>query len=93
MGNVAELGGWDPASAVALSADNYPTWSGDVSLPDSTTVEYKYIKKDGGNVTWMSGGNLSLTTPCNGTLSTMILGNNVNQPSRGLHDGLTLSKG
>ncbi|NUM78634.1 T9SS type A sorting domain-containing protein, partial [candidate division KSB1 bacterium] len=48
---------------------SYPTWKVfDVYLPPSTSIEYKFIKKDGsGNVTWESGGNHSYTTPASGT--------------------------
>ncbi|WP_433367717.1 carbohydrate-binding module family 20 domain-containing protein [Actinoplanes sp. CA-142083] len=63
VGNVAALGSWNTANAVALSATGYPIWSGTVSLPASTAVEYKYIKKDSaGAVTWESGSNRTYTT-------------------------------
>jgi chitodextrinase len=68
LGNVAALGAWSPAAAVALSPANYPAWSGAVGLPGSTAIEYKYIKKDGnGNVTWESGSNRLFTTPASGS--------------------------
>ncbi|GIF18144.1 alpha-amylase [Actinoplanes tereljensis] len=63
VGNVAALGSWNTANAVALSAGSYPVWSGTVSLPASTAIEYKYIKKDAsGNVTWESTANRTATT-------------------------------
>jgi alpha-amylase len=63
VGNVSALGNWDPASAVALSSSGYPIWSGTVTLPAGTAVEYKYIKKDSsGNVTWESNANRTITT-------------------------------
>ncbi|WP_436529171.1 S8 family serine peptidase [Actinoplanes sp. HUAS TT8] len=66
-GNLAELGGWDPARAVPLSADGYPTWSGGVSLPPDTAVEFKYlIKNPDGSVTWESRANRTTTTPHTG---------------------------
>ncbi|MCD4739405.1 MAG: alpha amylase C-terminal domain-containing protein [Anaerolineae bacterium] len=68
VGNIAALGNWNPCSAVQLTPDGYPTWSGVVNLPASTTVEYKYIKyADCGNVTWQSGSNQVFTTPSTGT--------------------------
>ncbi|HVG59614.1 MAG TPA: carbohydrate binding domain-containing protein [Hyalangium sp.] len=68
VGSIAALGSWNTGSAIALSSANYPTWSVAVSLPGSTYVEYKYIKKDGsGNVIWESGSNRTYTTPASGT--------------------------
>ena len=55
---------------IQLSPDNYPTWSVTLSLPGSTSFEYKYIKKDGsGNVTWESGTNRTSTTPATGSVT------------------------
>jgi alpha-amylase len=62
VGNTAALGNWDPNSAVALSAASYPVWTGTVQLPANTTVQYKYIKKDGGHVVWESDPNRSVGT-------------------------------
>lgn len=68
VGNIPALGSWNTANAVPLGATNYPVWSGTVSLPASTAVQYKYIKKDGsGNVIWESGNNRSFTTPAAGS--------------------------
>ena len=63
VGSVAALGSWNTSSAVALSSSGYPIWSGTVNLPASTSIEYKYIKKDSsGNVTWESTTNRAVTT-------------------------------
>ncbi|HKT03993.1 MAG TPA: carbohydrate-binding module family 20 domain-containing protein [Rugosimonospora sp.] len=63
VGSVGALGNWNTASAVALSSANYPVWSVTVSLPVSTSFEYKYIKKDpDGTIEWESGANRSYTT-------------------------------
>ncbi|WP_165856012.1 carbohydrate-binding module family 20 domain-containing protein [Marinobacter sp. JSM 1782161] len=63
-GSVATLGNWDPASAVILSPDNYPTWQGDVAIPADTAVEWKCIKRDETDPTadlvWQSGSNNAL---------------------------------
>jgi chitodextrinase len=68
VGNIAALGSWNANSAIALSSTNYPTWSVTLSLPGSTAIEYKYIKKDGsGNVIWESGTNRTYTTPASGS--------------------------
>jgi subtilisin family serine protease len=67
VGNLPELGGWDPARAVALDAAGYPVWSGSVSLPPNTAVEFKYLKRDpDGTVTWEPGANRTTITPPTG---------------------------
>jgi alpha-amylase len=63
VGNTAALGNWNPAAAVALSSATYPVWRATVSLPASTSVQYKYIKKNGSQVIWESDPNRSRTTP------------------------------
>lgn len=74
VGNVAELGNWDPDKAVGPfynatgSICSYPNWFQDISVPAGATIEYKYIKKDGaGNVIWESGNNHVNTLPESGT--------------------------
>jgi alpha-amylase len=64
VGNVDNLGNWDPEAAVPLSPENYPLWQVQVELPVATSIEYKYIRLDeAGNATWESDPNRSLTTP------------------------------
>jgi subtilisin family serine protease len=71
VGNLPELGGWDPARAVALGPGGYPVWSGAVSLPPNAPVEFKYVKKDpDGTVTWEPGANRTTVTPPTGTYIT-----------------------
>ena len=71
VGNTPALGNWNPANAVALSSAAYPVWRGAVSLPPSTSVQYKYIKKNGDQVVWESDPNRTRTTassaPCAAT--------------------------
>ncbi|KZV84932.1 starch-binding domain-like protein [Exidia glandulosa HHB12029] len=53
VGNIPELGEWDPARAVRLLPAQYPVWAGSVALPSSTPVSYKYIcKAPGQAVVW-----------------------------------------
>ncbi|KAH8118290.1 glucoamylase [Phellopilus nigrolimitatus] len=66
-GSVDALQNWSPDNAIALNADNYPTWSVTINLPVSTAIEYKYIRKNNGAVTWESDPNMQLTTPAGGT--------------------------
>ena len=68
-GSVDALEDWSPDNALILSAANYPTWSITVSLPASTTIEYKYIRKYNGAVTWESDPNNSITTPSSGSFT------------------------
>ncbi|ORZ31014.1 alpha-amylase [Catenaria anguillulae PL171] len=57
VGNVSELGSWNPVSAVKLSSATYPVWKGTVKIPLGKTVEYKLIKKTATNTIWADGGN------------------------------------
>jgi alpha-amylase len=56
-GNRPELSNWDPNAGLALSSATYPVWRGTVNLPANTTFEYKYLKKNGAQVTWETGAN------------------------------------
>jgi len=66
VGSIPQLGNWNPASAVALSASQYtssnPLWSTSIDLPAGTTFQYKFIKVGSdGKVTWESDPNRSYT--------------------------------
>lgn len=69
VGNTAALGNWNTANAVPLSSATYPVWRASVQLTAGSSVEYKYIKKDGGSVVWESGANRVVTVPSSGTLT------------------------
>lgn len=67
-GSIPQLGSWDLANAVLLSASGYtsayPLWSVTVALPAGTTFQYKYLKKEvGGNVVWESDPDRQFTVP------------------------------
>ncbi|KAL1600866.1 hypothetical protein SLS60_007254 [Paraconiothyrium brasiliense] len=67
VGQLTQLGNWDPNSAVALSASKYtssdPLWYATISLPASTSFAYKYIRKtSSGTVVWESDPNRGYTT-------------------------------
>ena len=79
VGNQTVLGNWTPGSGFALtirgSGANVP-WSGTVTLPAGTAIQYKYVKWNGSTAVWesnqsTSSGNRELTTPasCSGTVS------------------------
>jgi alpha-glucosidase (family GH31 glycosyl hydrolase) len=71
VGNVPELGGWNPAAAVKLDPTAYPTWTGTVhNLPPETDVEWKCIKRPEGAlqpVDWEPGANTVFTSAASGT--------------------------
>jgi chitodextrinase len=71
VGNPTALGNWTPASGFALqiqgSGANVP-WSGTVTLPGGSAIQYKYVKWNGSSAVWesnqvSSSGNRELTTP------------------------------
>lgn len=61
VGASPELGSWSPAGALPLSASNYPTWAGTVTLPANQTLEWKCLKRDEqdptASVVWEGGAN------------------------------------
>jgi chitodextrinase len=79
VGNVTALGSWAPASGFALtiqgSGANVP-WTGTVTLPPNTALQYKYVKWNGSTATWESNqatasGNREFSTPatCSSTIT------------------------
>jgi alpha-amylase len=74
VGNVAGLGSWSPASARKLDPTAYPTWTGTFSMPASTSLEWKCIKRNETNpaqdLVWEPGSNNVVATPASGSTST-----------------------
>ncbi|KAE9408659.1 glucoamylase [Gymnopus androsaceus JB14] len=68
-GSVDELQNWDPDTALALSSANYPIWSITVALPASTSIQYKYVNKEGLHYHLGSchDPNMEITTPASGS--------------------------
>lgn len=67
-GSISQLGSWNTANAVALSANDYqssyPRWYGTVNFTAGTNFQYKYLKKESdGSVTWEADPNRSFTVP------------------------------
>lgn len=66
VGNVSAIGNWSPANAIKLTPSNYPTWTGAISLPNNTTIEWKCLKREENNVNagivWQSGSNNVINT-------------------------------
>ena len=46
MGNIPELGSWNPELKLPLSDAEFPIWQGDFTCPPDTIVEYKYCIYD-----------------------------------------------
>lgn len=72
VGDVHELGNWEPTDAVGPFFNEieheYPDWYYDISVPASMDIEFKFIIVDqDGNVSWESGDNRTYTTPSAGT--------------------------
>ena len=67
VGNLPELGNWDPYNAVALSGDgwseNRQLWNGEtITLPVGSEFEYKYIVwTAAGKLVWECGNNRPYT--------------------------------
>jgi len=75
VGNIPELGSWDPAKAPeAMMNPNYPEWFLPVSVPLNTALQFKFVKKNGGSVTWEGGSNRNFTSPSSptGTVDTPV---------------------
>ncbi|HEY0195823.1 MAG TPA: carbohydrate-binding module family 20 domain-containing protein [Kofleriaceae bacterium] len=75
VGSISQLASWNPAAALPLTwisgSGTRGNWRATLTLPASTALEYKYIKKDGaGTVTWESGANRTLTTGAPGASQT-----------------------
>lgn len=71
VGNVPELGDWDPDNAIDAfhnpNSSEWWKWFLPVSVPANTTIEYKFIKKNGATVTWESGSNRTVNTSSDAT--------------------------
>src|SRR6185295_8520249 len=69
VGNVAELGNWDPTQAVKLNWVDSDTWSGPVFFFASkgAAIQYKYIMRQGSSTTWEGGSNRNYTVPTSGS--------------------------
>ncbi|KAH9871166.1 hypothetical protein J1614_006742 [Plenodomus biglobosus] len=67
-GSISQLGSWNTANAIALSASQYttanPLWTGTINLPAGTSFEYKFIRvTSSGAVTYEAGANRKYTVP------------------------------
>ena len=68
VGDVASLGSWNTANAIALSASGYtssnPLWSITIAFAPGTAITYKYINvASSGAVTWEKDPNHTFVVP------------------------------
>jgi len=68
-GSVDALKDWSPNNAISMSPVNYPIWSVNVTVPGDTQIQYKYIRRFLGSVTWESDPNRELTTAESGNVT------------------------
>jgi alpha-amylase len=73
VGNISGLGNWSAAAAIKLNPTSYPTWTGTISVPANTAVEWKCLKREennaGAGIVWESGGNNTFNS---GSVSTTL---------------------
>jgi len=67
-GSIPQLGSWNAANAIELSAVGYtpqnPVWNGTVSLPAGTSFQYKFlVVSNGGQATWEGDPDRSYSVP------------------------------
>jgi len=64
VGDLPELGGWDAAKGVELSAADWPIWRGKLTLTAGVRVEYKLVTRhQDGSLDWGAGENRRLRVP------------------------------
>jgi len=74
VGDLPELGGWDPHRGVRLSGADWPTWRASVDLPIGRRIEYKLVLlRADGSVQWEQGGNRIATLPTDGGEPPLVL--------------------
>lgn len=70
-GNRFELTNWSSTAPLGALFNQvmhaYPSWYTDVSLPASTAIQFKFLKKGSGGTVWEGGSNHTYTTPASGT--------------------------
>ncbi|RME99721.1 MAG: 4-alpha-glucanotransferase, partial [Bacteroidetes bacterium] len=66
LGDVPELGNWQPAEAQVLAAEHFPLWQTQILLAPGTQFSYKYALRDPETkeiVIWEQGDNRTYTVP------------------------------
>jgi len=79
VGNITELGNWDPYKGVALNAIQYtganPLWDGgNANIAAGASFEYKFIQWGiNGTLTWECGPNRVYTIPSDQCVSDIVV--------------------
>lgn len=64
VGSIPELGNWSAAKGVRLGGQQFPRWTGSVTLPRGAHVEFKAIEVESGAVLrWETGQNRVFDVP------------------------------
>jgi len=75
-GDRFELMNWSAATPLGPLFNQivhaYPSWYTDVSLPASSSVSFKFIRKGPGTTVWEGGSNHVFTTPASGTATVIV---------------------
>jgi glycosidase len=70
-GDRYELTNWSTATPIGALFNQvvytYPTWYTDVSVPASSAISFKYLKKSANPTVWEGGSNHTFSTPATGT--------------------------
>jgi len=70
-GDRFELTNWDANAPLGPLFNqvmySYPNWYTDVSVPASSTISFKFLKKSASPTVWEGGSNHTVTTPASGT--------------------------
>jgi glycosidase len=70
-GDKFELTNWSESAPLGALFNqvvySYPNWYTDVSVPASTTLSFKFLKKSANPTVWEGGSNHTFTTPASGT--------------------------
>ncbi|MES2125745.1 MAG: alpha-amylase family glycosyl hydrolase [Pseudomonadota bacterium] len=70
-GDKYELTNWSTAAPLGAMFNQvvyqYPSWYMDVSVPASTTISFKFLKKSANPTVWEGGSNHQFVTPASGT--------------------------
>ncbi len=75
-GDKFELTNWSAATPIGPLFNQivyaYPSWYTDVSVPASSTINFKFMKKSGGPTVWEGGSNHSFVTPASGSATVIV---------------------
>lgn len=75
VGSLSQLGSWNAAQGVAMSATQYPVWNATVSVAAGTYFEYKFVNvHSDGTITWEHDPNRSFTVPSSCATTAAIAG-------------------